>query len=1172
MKPSNQNPQQAHYFSVRISVFVALLLVFVSLSGASASATYEQVGTFAANVTQLRYASGMAVNSSGAGGVPVGTVYAVGEYPRVIRYSARGEFRAAWGWNVGNDSEEFQRCGPDGDPAFPTCEQERVGSSGEGAGEFSRLKGIAVDESTGNVYVLNAKRQHGVVEVFSADGSELIASFGEMGAPGETIEEGPERIHENISHDALAVDDSGTVYVSDLTSGFEGRVMRFNPESPADYEHYVYAGRSQDIASSNNGIYSRPEYPSVDSAGNLYVAIGSGISKFATSEPSAPVCEYTLPGGGVTSIAVNPTSGEIFFSSEKDGKIHQLSVCVPKEGFDDSAITLTPRPSRTTSEGITALAFDPTTAYAATRSAGILYAADGYEEGPIPRRYSLGYMLAPPEPHSPRVESESVFSVTSSAAAVKTQINPSGSSTRYVVQYISKEAYEANDPADRFAGASESPVGGGLLGGGQEALSVTAWLVGLHPDTEYHYRAFASSHCEPETEVPCVSTGADQTFRTFPVEAPGLADGRAYELVSPTQKHGGQVIPAEPEISSCGSGGCKPGDVAPRFPMQSTPGGDAVVYQGFPFSFTEGARVFNEYIAKRTSAGWQTTTLSPPLLGDNVAGAGFKAFDSELTRGLIYQVSPTLSPDGPGEYANLYSQSTVAPSPLTPLVKVGPPNRPAGRSFSLTYAGASRDFSRLFFEANDALTDETPFAPKAVDAGEKTNNLYESVGDNLRLVNVAPGNTETVLGAAFGSRPEGQYSNADLSHAISIDGSRVFWSNEAGQVFVRENGESTQLIPDPGKFLSASADGSRVLLKNGHLYELEAKETNDLTEGNGGFQGIIGQSEDLSRIYFVDTAVLTGGEENKYGAKAQAGEDNLYAWHEGASAFVASLLPSDELFDSLYAGDWKASPSQRTAEASPDGRWVAFLSRTPLTDYDNTGLCGSKEGIEKLPSSCPEVFLFDSASGTVICASCNPSGQRPLGPSHLRRIQFAEDSLPQPRYLTNSGRLYFDTRDSLTPFDTNNGVEDVYQYEPEGIGSCKREAGCVSLISAGHEPVDSNFLAADSTGKNVFFTSRDQLVQKDRDDLIDLYDAREGGGIASETETSRGECQGEACQAAIVAPNDPTPGSSTFEGAGNVDEKKATKKHKKKHKHAKELKSHKRSHGRATHHNRGGAK
>ncbi len=465
-------------------------------------------------------------------------------------------------------------------------------------------------------------------------------------------------------------------------------------------------------------------------------------------------------------------------------------------------------------------------------------------------------------------------------------------------------------------------------------------------------------------------------------------------------------------------------------------------------------------------------------------------------------------------------------------------------------------------------------------------NLYESVGGQLRLVNVLPGNTETVPGASFG----GSQGFTDLPHAISADGSRVFWSDQAGQVYVRIDGESTTEIPDAGKYLTASDDDSKVLLGDGYIYDLETEEATDLSQGQGGFQGIAGQSEDLSRIYFVDTAVLTGEEENDQGAKAQASKDNLYTWSEGASTFVATL---DSIRDNLNGeGDWSKSVMRRTAEASSNGRWLAFQSVAPLTGYDNVGpSCNRSKGVY-VTGPCVEAFLYDSASGELLCASCNPAGTHPLGPTRLPVHGFAERYLPQSRYLLDSGRLYFDSQDALTPIDTNRavegltsfeepsgagnaGAEDVYQYEPEGVGNppCKREAGCVNLISAGHESTDSNFLATDETGKNVFFTSRDQLVLKDRDDLLDVYDAREDGGIASETETSRGECQGEACVAAISPPNDPTPGSSSFEGAGNVDEQKTAKKHKHKHKKKKHVKkAHRnRAHKRAANHNRGGA-
>jgi hypothetical protein len=588
------------------------------------------------------------------------------------------------------------------------------------------------------------------------------------------------------------------------------------------------------------------------------------------------------------------------------------------------------------------------------------------------------------------------------------------------------------------------------------------------------------------------------------------------------------VLPADPGISSCGpEAECKPGDTYTHFPMQSAPGGDAVAYEGTSFAPGTGAARENEYIARRDPVtGWQTANLMPSR---RRGGGGYKAFDSELTRALLGQQGPALSPGAPPEYENLYSQPTANPFALQPLLGVEPPNRPATGtgSFEVRYAGAAADLSRVFFEANDALSEETAVAPAAEDGGPAKFNLYEweRATGQLRLVNVLPGNTETEAGASLG---------VPSAHPISADGLRAFWSEEAGQVYVREDAKATREIPDPGEFLSAATDGSKLLLDNGHIYDLEAEETTDLTGGEGGFEGIAGQSEDLSHVYFLDTEILTGAEENGEGAVAQEGKFNLYAWEEGLTRYVATLVAQDNVGNDLtHSRAWSSLPSTRTAQASPQGRFLAFLSAAPLTGYDNTGPCKSDNagGFKEAP--CPEVFLYDSTTEELTCPSCNPSGAAPLGLSTVRLIK-AGGPLPQPRYLTDSGRLYFDSQDSLSLADTNEGVEDVYQYEPEGVGTCKRKGGCVSLISAGTEGVDSNLLAIDQTGKNVFFTSRDRLLQKDKDELIDLYLAREDGGIAAETETTRGECQGEACQPAAFEPDDPTPASASFKGTGNV--------------------------------------
>ena len=77
----------------------------------------------------------------------------------------------------------------------------------------------------------------------------------------------------------------------------------------------------------------------------------------------------------------------------------------------------------------------------------------------------------------------------------------------------------------------------------------------------------------------------------------------------------------------------------------------------------------------------------------------------------------------------------------------------------------------------------------------------------------------------------------------------------------------------------------------------------------------------------------------------------------------------------------------------------------------------------------------------------------------------------QSRVLSDQGRVFFDSADALVPQDTN-GREDVYEYEPQGVGSCARAGGCVSLISSGTSSEESVFLDASETGNDVFFLTR----------------------------------------------------------------------------------------------------
>jgi hypothetical protein len=783
----------------------------------------------------------------------------------------------------------------------------------------------------------------------------------------------------------------------------------------------------------------------------------------------------------------------------------------------------------------------------------------------------------------PSVGEEEAKDITTTTATIAGTVNPRGESTGYLVEYVSEAEFQKSG----YNSAAKAPASPVAIGSENAFLPVSQQLTELSPGTTYHYRLVATN---PVATV----QGADRIFATFAVPPAGLPDERAWEMVSPAVKLG-EVFAPEPKNFLGGScAECLPGGNDLTMPMQARPDGNAVAYEGQAFvpGLATGA---NQYLGERSAGGWSTEGLSGQdfASGRGDGQSGYKAFSADLSKAVLAQSAPALSPQAPvapdgTAYSNLYLRSE---GELTPLVTTEPPNRPPGKgggAFLPVFSGANSGsasvpaFSHLVFEANDSLTEEVPgIAPAAPAVGPSECkavtaecDLYEWVGGELRLVNVLPGNAVATPGAAIGSGrqlAEGSgYQAPNVDRAISADGSRIFWSDASGQLYVRIDGAETLEVEDPGTYLVASTDGSRVLLNDGCLYSLETEECEAELGTPATFQGILGSSEDLSRVYFVDTSVQTGAEENANGEAAQAGKLNLYAWSKGTTEFIGRLLTADNangLNSSL--GTWKASPQNRTAQVSSDGGFLAFMSQAPLTGYDNEVEGGTECGKGR-PATCFETYEYSAATGQLICASCNPTGSKPLRRSNLSLIAAAAP-FPQPHNLPDSGegRLFFESQDVLSASDTNGQIQDVYEWEPQGVGSCEKQGGCVFLVSSGHSPNDSMFLDATPSGDDAFFVTREQLVPQDKDDQLDLYDARVGGGIEVVGEAP---CEGEACKGpGTEAPSQLGAGSAEFVGPGNEKSNKCppgkvrrrgkcTKPNAHKHKHRR----------RAAKHNRGG--
>ena len=121
------------------------------------------------------------------------------------------------------------------------------------------------------------------------------------------------------------------------------------------------------------------------------------------------------------------------------------------------------------------------------------------------------------------------------------------------------------------------------------------------------------------------------------------------------------------------------------------------------------------------------------------------------------------------------------------------------------------------------------------------------------------------------------------------------------------------------------------------------------------------------------------------------------------------------------------------------------------------------------------------------------------------------------------------------------GKENVYEYEPAGVGSCESPTGaCVSLISSGTSDRESAFLEATPSGDDVFFLTAAQLLPQDTDTAFDIYDARvcstQSPCLPSRQSSSGGCESAETCRPAAPAqqaPIAPT-GTATSSGPGNT--------------------------------------
>jgi hypothetical protein len=767
----------------------------------------------------------------------------------------------------------------------------------------------------------------------------------------------------------------------------------------------------------------------------------------------------------------------------------------------------------------------------------------------------------------PALKGQSASKVTDSSVRFGASIDPDGKTTSYRFEYDTRPYVQGEAPH-----GTSVPQAGAAIGSGNEEVEVEQPVQGLAPSTEYHYRIVATGELS-EGGLEGGFEEFDGPDETFITQGSGgrlvLPDGREWELVSPPDKMGAVIQP-----------------ITEQGLAQAATRGDAFTYLtiGPTEADPQGSDQKVQVLSSRCGSGWSSLDIAMPHSNPTglSIGAGFeyRYFSEDLTSAIVEPFGPFSAPEVEHTYEAFPEATERTPyvrhnslcqaqqaKPYEPLVSSAPEYEelPLGTKFGgneqaelgeANFVGATPDADHVVIESKVPLT-----------AGGcslyEWNAREEQPSERLQPLYVLPEGEGG--GIVCGSVP------SSFDHQLSDDGS-VFFGYE-GHLYLQhvDKRKTLRLRFAPGalsegeaSFVYASSDGSGLLFRDsaqltsapgGGVYECRIAEVAgqltcaELSLTGLSFEGIfLGGSEDASRLYFADPVADTLFVDRLEGS----------GWKQTA---IATLSGEDER-------DWYSELDRRTSRVSPNGEWLAFMSDSSLTGYDNRD---AASGIRD-----EEVFLYSAKSGKIVCASCNPTDARPSGVQYRSEMlvggfgvwdtgRWLAANVPgwtpytgaralyQSRYLSNEGRLFFNSSDALVPQDTN-GNQDVYEYEPvgyqnaEGKVQCKpisstfseRSGGCVGLISSGVAFGESAFLDASETGGDVFFLTAERLVRRDADSALDVYDAHEctvSSPCPPPEPASAPECvSAAACRA---APNpEPSiygaPSSATFNGTGNI--------------------------------------
>jgi DNA-binding beta-propeller fold protein YncE len=1126
---------------------------------------------------------GIAINTTGSGGVPAGTFYVVDTSNlRIQRFSPSGQFVAAWGWGVRNGSAEYQIC-----TDAPTCQR---GIAGGGSGQIGSAGagGVAVDPSTGAVYVQDSNFR---IDVFSASGT-VEGAFGWGVADGASqlefctvtckkglFGDGDGQLGRFLP-DELTVDSSGKLYFAD--SGNK-RVEVFQPTISGGA--VTGAGFDTNIT----GGFGVPSLPgpdgvAVDSAGDLFVLdssqlpnnpgnnrieeFDSSFNPIATNYAASPLT--SVFGSGVLVALSMDANDHLFVLGTRAANSNRFAVAE----LDSNGSLLSVHGADMTANDPTQ---GPGMAVAPASLGGNLYVASN-NVGILEGVYVLSDAIPKMGPVTVHAGTTATFSGTVASKGFDTtyhfEYSTDGQSW---TAFPTRDADAGTDPGNIPVSQDVTGLVGsdtyhvrlvqdrGDAGGGSATSAETTFSTDpAAPDiTDAHFSDLSDTGVTLRADVNPESQSASYHFeyaddadfqangwanaQRVPASDASLASGsvpvavsRFVAGLSPSTVYHWRLVAsngtgttdgAEKTLTTfdSGPGSCPNAQfrVGPSANLPDCRAYELVTPADSGGIFMSGEGLQNHAVtADGNSLAYATRGQDLP----SFQGNGFYDLFVASRRSNGWQSSVT-APDG--------SQSVLPElryvSPDLAYSDWDTTNSADQGTLGPTGAGGGGTWLRLpdgsFQHTGIGSLGASPNACVDQITSGATHVIFQTGCSDDATASLEPGAPQS--GAIYDRTPGG------ATHLVSVlpggtpstgsyvgssaDGSAVVFS-AAGEYYVRVNNTATlDLTSVASTYEGIAGDGSAVFyLNGGDLYRYDVANQTSSQITSAGDVTVVNIPEDGHHAYFTSRHALAAG--------GVSGQDNLYYWDGSPNPGFIGVLNPDDLTTALDSFN-DAIPSLAHWTDAITGHATQPALDTSRTTPDGTSIAFQSEA--QLTSfdnaGRAEIYLFKIGDTAPICVSCDPNGQTPnsdaqfLSPTNGG----ARGTSAVVPNLSSDGRtVTFETSNALVSADSN-GMQDVYRWtRGRGIG----------LISSGTSSKPTYLYDVTPTAGDIFLLTHQQLVPNDFNaGAPAIYDARVNGGIASQFTSPPAACAGDACQGKPTPPPaPPVVGSVSFPNPGNL--------------------------------------